>query len=203
MTRTLTAVTSAEKVTSVYDGAAAGAFAHLVSSVFVDGAASPGAIIVFRFLTSASSGVSNSAANSGTDLMLSLNGATGFAYDRTVKSGGGVYSTASGATATGTGVDLYLSLAGFSGNYFYEAVAHTESFLNRSETVGERASSSLTATLSGIDAVDAGGNIIASAAFAADGSATLNVTGTPEPASLVLTATGFLLALTIRRRRRA
>ena len=69
---------------------------------------------------------------------------------------------------------------------------------------GLSVAASRSGTLLGIDAVDANGNVIATATFDAAGNGTLDLNAAiaaPEPASLALMATGLFAIASLRRRR--
>lgn len=200
--RRMSTVTSDTKVDgSVYGGAYSAAYSQLVNTMFVAGTAPAGANVVFHFLATLNSGLTNGGSSS-TDNQLSINSSTGSGYYRNVGSSGGTFTTSSNATVTASGVDFLLSLAGFTGTYNYQAGAYSVSDIGNGALTGTIVYSDVDAWLTGIDAVDGAGQVIASASFAADGSATLNVSATPEPASLTLTATGLLAAFVVGRRRR-
>lgn len=106
---------------------------------------------------------------------------------------------------TPAGVDLTLGFDSFTGAYFYEMMADAfviETYSMFGNTTTAFFSGSIDATLTGIDDVDMYGNIRASAMFAGDGSATMDIvtTTTPEPGSLALVGTG-LLGVFVKRRR--
>ncbi|MEP6619780.1 MAG: PEP-CTERM sorting domain-containing protein [bacterium] len=103
------------------------------------------------------------------------------------------------------GVDLSLGFAAFTGSYFYAMLADAAAFETYSVYSGNNTTlvSGIDAVLTGIDDVDANGNVMASAVFNPDGSATMDIvtTTTPEPGSFALVGTGLLVASVSRRRR--
>lgn len=106
---------------------------------------------------------------------------------------------------TPNGVDFTLGFDTFSGAYSYRMLAEVSTSHSADQYAGAYGSSVFGATLIGIDDIDAQGNLIASAVFGTDGSATLDVTSAPEPATLTLFGSGFsmLAGVTVLRRRRA
>lgn len=90
----------------------------------------------------------------------------------------------------------------FTGNYQYFFESYVQTYHANDQYSGAFGSSVLDATLTGIDEVDQYGNLRDRAVFDEFGNATISAT--PEPASLVLFASGLcVVRCFVRRRRKA
>ena len=99
-------------------------------------------------------------------------------------------------------LDFTVGFDSFIGVFNYGLQSYAQIYQHSDQPIGAYGSSVLDSRLLGIDAVDAQGQVIASAFFDSYGNATLDMTVTPEPASLVLVGTGVLGLFGVSRRRR-
>ena len=100
-------------------------------------------------------------------------------------------------------LDFTVGFDSFSGVFDYGLQSYAQIYQHSDQPMGAYGSSVLDSRLLGVDAVDAQGNVIASAVFDYySGHATLDMTVTPEPASLALVGTGLLGMFGVARRRR-
>ena len=178
------------------------AYGQLWNTIAVTGASAAGDNLVFHFQTGRYGNFSNAGCHTETFYEI-------YAAAQDGQAGGSAFTnetrnpcTNGSLSYTNSVQDLVLGFDNFSGTYgyFFQAVASAS--VSQPEGLYNLFTNSyVQVQLNGIDAVDANGNLIASAVFAADGSATLNVT--PEPASIALLGTGLLGLGVVSRRRTA
>ena len=178
------------------------AYASVYNSIVVAGASAAGDNLVFRYQTSQSStfaGSNTGSLNNFLDLFMSGNT---YAYGTQIQyADGRIDNSGYRSTTQPGGVDLTVDFDSFSGTYNYNFDLTVYSFMDGDQPQDASARATYDARLAGIDAVDANGNVYASAVFAEDGSATLDVTATPEPATLALMLPGLAGIAAVARRR--
>jgi hypothetical protein len=103
------------------------------------------------------------------------------------------YQNQSGDTVTPSGVDLSAVFSDVTGTFSYDFTVSAVAAIGGAQQSGASANVTISAQLAGIDDVDAQGNLLASAVLNPDGTATLDLTATPEPATLTLLGSGLLV----------
>ena len=181
---------------------------YVLSRLFLTGVPASDQLI-FHFATNQSALAGGGGLGGESDWLLGLgsaanNAQVAQAYDVHYTDGTSTGVQLYSAQQTATGFDLFLSVPSESVlDYFFRSA--TEAYAYYNPPAGSTMTASLDARLQGIDAVNSGGGIDASAMFDDQtGFATLDVTATPEPASVALLATGLVgIAGAVARRRRS
>lgn len=169
--------------------------------IFLTGTSDASDRLVFRFLTSHTFDTESAVPEVGGAGTIEIDAPGDNAYDyREDPAGSNSSSDSQNATATAQGVDLSVAFGGFAGTYTYAAFLDNQAYLYSTGAEAGDLTSTWTAQLSGIDLVGADGRI-RSASFLPDGSATLDVTSTPEPSSLVLELSALAALVGFTRRR--
>ena len=178
------------------------AFSNQTNSIFVTGTSNSDDNLVFRFLTTrAFEFLGTTGGSIYSSYLLTLVGATAnAAAGGTDTPTGSTFFIPGGVTTPG-GMDLSVPFSSFTGTYDYFFQLYVDTFRQADQPQGAYGSSNFDAHLAGIDAVNVDGDVIASAVFGANGDATLDLTTTPEPASVALFATGLLGIVGVARRK--
>lgn len=173
-----------------------------VNSILLSGTSGASDRLVFHFLTSHTFEYQSAVQGVGGASSIFIDAPGDNAYDyREEPIGSNWSSNSQNATVTANGLDLSVAFGGFSGIYTYDAALDQSAWLYGSSVPDEYVTSTWNAQLSGIDAVDANGNVISSAVFDVDGNAALDVTSIPEPSSLMLVLSGLTALGGVTRRR--
>lgn len=167
------------------------------------GTPSAGSLLVFHYLTTQSTSTFDVTPGSRVEWMLQ---GTGGQADQNYY--GGVVTApglSGGATRTAGGYDFTAPLGAEGAFAYYFYVYTIAASVSEPLPSDARIDASLTATLSGVDVESADGAFIGSASFDAQtgaGGIDLTAVAAPEPASLVLLATGLTVVLASTGRRR-
>ena len=189
-----------------YMSGSAEATATLNNSIFVNGASGAGDNLVFRFLSNRSVGFLNytngGSQRSSYSLYLGTTGGNAFVQGIDAPGLTSYFNSGNAQYMSNGELDFTVGFDSFSGVFNYGLQSYAQIYQHSDQPIGAYGSSVLDSRLLGIDAVDAQGHVIASASFDYYGNATLDMTVTPEPASLVLVGTGVLGLFGVSRRRR-
>lgn len=209
-TRTVTSSTALSQTESEANNsmyANSQAYSYQYSSIALSGSTSADDDVVFHFATPVFAGTALGDANGSAYWQLFFyDGTSGYSNAYTRAYGDGTISSGSTSDAqfTSAGVDFTIPFAAFASTTTldYTFGSYTTAGNGCGSPCAAILSSSITATLVGVDITDQSGQRLASAAFNSDGTGTIDLTTTPEPSSLGLLGTGLISLLGVARKSR-
>jgi hypothetical protein len=202
-------VSSALSMSAASDGSVAGnALARYYGRIVLDGNLE-GSSLLFHVARSGYLDIASTGSYGRWDLVLSA--ATGSGLERGLSPlypgfGGITHEQSPNVSLTSSGLDFSFALGGYGtatyGNvYGFYLEAYTYAKVHYPGSISS-AQVNLDASLTGVDLVDASGRLVSSARFEDDGQAYLSVSAAPEPATVLLMATGIaLVGIAVRRKR--